>query len=118
MCQAFSKRIGKKCRKGVESLWTGKLMSGKADGLVDRINIHLPVLCTIIPFDQEAEKKIHSGEEDTFRRRRYIWKKWIWEKQTCSRSLNLFKIIDRFMRREASLRREESGKTQEKMKRP
>ncbi len=32
--------------------------------------------------------------------------------------INLFKIIDRFMRREASLRREEWGKTQGKMKRP
>ncbi|MEC0331402.1 hypothetical protein P4H42_17465 [Paenibacillus macerans] len=97
---------------------------GKAGGLVGRSISAGQTLCMIIPFDQEAEKKIHSGEEDTFRRRRYIqrrryiWKKWIWEKQTCSRSLKLFKIIDRLKRREASLRREKWGKTQEKMKRP
>ncbi|MEK5161098.1 hypothetical protein NYE69_01910 [Paenibacillus sp. FSL R5-0527] len=50
---------GKKCRKGVESLRTGK-----ASGLVGRINIRCRTLCTIIPFDQEAEKKINSGEAD------------------------------------------------------
>ncbi|MEK5162728.1 hypothetical protein NYE69_10345 [Paenibacillus sp. FSL R5-0527] len=69
------------------------------------------------------EKKIHSGEEDIFRRRRYIQEKKIYSGEVdmgeadLFDSLNLFKIIDRFMR-EASLRREESGKAQEKMKRP
>ncbi|MGZ7442795.1 hypothetical protein [Paenibacillus sp. TH7-28] len=78
---------GKKNRKGVESLRTRK-----AGGLVGRSISAARTLCTIISFDPEAERKINSGKENRFGRRR-------------------------FRRSEADLT-EEWGKTSEKMKGP
>ncbi len=66
---------------------------GKAGGVVGRSISAGRTLCTIIPFDQEAEKKIHSGEEDTFRRRRYIQEKKIYLKEVDMGEADLFKII-------------------------